>query len=143
MYLWAIFFLTKIDTYRVIMGTPEQPVTTEGHMEEKANLRPMTEEERLDYLRGWLWSMERPLLLGEHPAPTDHLQGWDRLTAIEARNSNVAMLLTLYQLLPDERHRLNAEDLMIEDYPPEVIQAFADDTVVYSGGPLPASADDT
>lgn len=112
-------------------------------MDENALLRPMTDAERLDHLRGWVWSMEKSLLLGERPAPTDHLKGWDRLTAIEARRSAVALLLTLYELFPNDLRRLKADDLMIEDYPLEIVEAFGVGKEAYSCGPLPASADDT
>lgn len=81
-------------------------------MDENALLRPMTDEERRAYLRHLLWAAQYRLmhLTPKCPGPGTRL---DRALQVDSRNEDVALVLTLYELFPDERRKLTPDDLTI------------------------------
>ena len=80
-------------------------------MNEKENLRPMTEEERKDYLRHLLWAAQHRLTHSpKYPHADTRLE---MALQVDSRNEDVALVKTLYELFPDERRKLTEDDLMI------------------------------
>lgn len=81
-------------------------------MEEKAKLRPMTEEERKAYLRHLLWAAQYRLM---HLTPNTPTEGTrlEMALQVDSRNEDVALVKTLYELFPDERRKLTEDDLLI------------------------------
>lgn len=81
-------------------------------MEKKANLRPMTEEERKAYLRHLLWAVQYRLM---HLTPKIPAEGTrlEMALQVDGRNEDVALVKALYELFPDEPRKLTEDDLMI------------------------------
>ena len=81
-------------------------------MNEKENLRPMTEEEREGYLRRLLWAAQYRLMHLTPKAPAEGTR-LEMALQVDGRNEDVALVKTLYELFPDEPRKLTEDDLMI------------------------------
>ena len=75
-------------------------------------LRPMTEEERNAYLRHLLWAAQYRLMHLTPKAPDEGTR-LEMALQVDSRNEDVALVKTLYELFPDERRKLNEDDLLI------------------------------